>query len=344
MSNCRNQRIRIIFIVTIALVMIFTGSIQMTGYPAGINYEGVETRTEPEMDPGFMQDLAVFNRHATVGEEPETDHESANDQFYAGPATEAGTAADSDINGHDPAADQEQESVQNTSDNPAQSPVKPPPSEPVSYVWGSSHQVSFRSEIHITNNGSESAVNVWVDLPMLENNSPYQVTNLTSTNYDLAYTTGRIGSFGIGDLEPGETKIIITDYTIAIRPVSIKSTNETVEKARQAYQQHAGSGNCLTLATRFVNRCRELGVTARLVYGFARPQRSNITPGSLAGNRHSWAEFYVDGLGWVPVDLTFQYFGNFPYASHVIETYADKTVKVYHLGGSVSVSWHNSIF
>ncbi len=214
---------------------------------------------------------------------------------------------------------------------------------PVAYVWGSPKQFKFVTQVQVTNSGSEVAANVWVDLPMLENNSPYQSNVLTATNYEIAYTAGRIASFGIGDIQPGETKTVTADYTITVRPVSLRLTNETVENARQAYLQFAGSGNCLTLATGFVNRARELGVTARLVNGFARAQRGNMTSGSLQGSRHTWAEFYVDGLGWVPVDLTFSYFGELPYASHIIETYVDQSVKVYNLGGSLSVTWQNSI-
>ncbi len=226
----------------------------------------------------------------------------------------------------------------------AQAPKEeaPAPAAPVTYVWRGAHQVTFSSQVHLTNTGSERAQNVWVDIPMLENSSPYQETRLQSTNYELAYMTGRVGSFGIGSIEPGETVVITTNYSITIRPVSIKSSNETVEKARQAYQQFAGSGNCFQLASGFVGRCREMGLNARLVNGFAR-SHGNIAPGSLEGWRHSWAEFHVDGLGWVPVDLTFKYFADFPYASHVVETYADQSVKVYYLGGKISVKWQNMI-
>jgi transglutaminase-like putative cysteine protease len=68
-----------------------------------------------------------------------------------------------------------------------------------------------------------------------------------------------------------------------------------------------------------------------------------MTSGSLQGSRHSWAEFYVDGLGWVPVDLTFQYFGAFPHTSHVVESYGDQSIKVNYSGGSLGASWSNSI-
>lgn len=229
------------------------------------------------------------------------------------------------------------------STTPPAPPPAPAPGAPVTYAWRGAHQVTFRSEVQVTNTGSERAENVWVDLPMLENSSPYQDTGLLSTNYEIAYMSGRIGSFGVGDIEPGATITIQTNYAITIRPLTINSSNETTEKARQVYQQYAGGGNCFELASGFAGRCRELGVSARVVNGFAGARGCNISAGSLEGRRHSWAEFYVDGLGWVPVDLTFGYFADFPSASHIVETYADAAIRAYHLGGTISMKWNNMI-
>ncbi|HSW36540.1 MAG TPA: transglutaminase domain-containing protein [Candidatus Limnocylindrales bacterium] len=222
--------------------------------------------------------------------------------------------------------------------------VEPPrPAAPVTYSWGTARNFSFRMEVRITNNGSETSRNVAVAVPLLENNSPYQTNTLHSTNFDIISSSGRVSTFNIGELNPGESKTIVVDYNINVRHVSINSTNETVEKARQAFNQFAGDGNCRVLAQGFINRARELGVTAREVIGFARPQRGPMTSGSLQGARHSWAEFYVDGLGWVPVDLTFQYFGTFPHASHIVESYSDQSVSVSFSGGSLSATWSNAI-
>jgi hypothetical protein len=216
-------------------------------------------------------------------------------------------------------------------------------SSPVTYSFGAAKNSTFRIQVAVTNNGTSASRNVSVSVPMLENNSPYQTTTLKSVNYSIASSSGRLSTFNIGDLAPGETKTIVADFNVSVRPVSINSSNDTVEKARQAYNQYAGSGNCRTLALGFISKCREMGITAREVVGFARPQRGVMTSGSLQGSRHSWAEFYVDGLGWVPVDLTFQYFGSFPQASHVIEGYGDQSIKVNYTGGSLGASWSNSI-
>ncbi len=220
---------------------------------------------------------------------------------------------------------------------------EPEPAPSVSYSWGGTSNYTFRMEVEVSNIGSNTSRNVRVSVPLLENTSPYQTTTLRSVNYSSVSTSGRVHTFNIGDLPPGQTKTIVAEFDIAVRTVSINSSNETVEKARQAYNQYAGSGNCRTLARGFISKARELGIQAREVIGFARPQRGPMTSGSLAGTRHSWAEFYVDGLGWVPVDLTFQYFGELPHPSHIVESYSDQSIRVNYTGGSLSATWSNAI-
>jgi hypothetical protein len=214
---------------------------------------------------------------------------------------------------------------------------------PVSYKWGTSANYVFRMEVKVTNNGSETAKNVNVSVPLLENSSPYQTTKLKSANYGILSSSGRVSTFNLGDIASGETKVIVVDFDINIRTLSLNSSNETVEKARKIYEQHAGDGNCRDLALAFISKSREQGINAREVIGFARTQRGAMTSGSLQGSRHSWAEFYVDGLGWVPVDLTFQYFGTFPHTSHIVESYSDQSIKVTYTGGSLAASWSNAV-
>lgn len=215
--------------------------------------------------------------------------------------------------------------------------------EPVSYTWGTSNNYIFRIEVEVTNSGAETSRNVMVSVPLLENSSPYQTTTLKSVNYEIVSSTGRVSTVNLGDLVPGETKTITADFTISVRTVTINSSNETVEKARLAFEKHVGSGNCRDLARAFISELNNQGITAREVIGFARPQYGVMASGSLQGCRHSWAEFYVDGLGWVPVDLTFKYFGTFPQTSHIVESYSDQPINVNYTGGSLNASWSNSV-
>ncbi len=226
----------------------------------------------------------------------------------------------------------------------AQEEAEPEPAPAVTYSWGQTSNYTFVMEVAVTNNGNSVSKGVSVSVPLLENKSPYQTTTLRSENFSSNSTSGRVHTYNIGDLSPGETKTIVAEFDIAVRTVSINSSNETIEKAKEAYNQYAGSGNCRTLARGFINKCREMGIEAREVIGFARPERGPMTSGSLAGMRHSWAEFYVDGLGWVPVDLTFQYFGELPHPSHVVESYSDQSIRVNYTGGSLSATWSNAIY
>ncbi len=214
---------------------------------------------------------------------------------------------------------------------------------PVSYVWGDASNYTFRVEVTVSNNGSDTSKDVMVSVPLLENDSPYQETTLKNVNYDVVSVSGRVSTFNLGSIEPGESKSLIADFNVNVSPLSIDNTNETFKQARVAYEHFAGNGNCRELARGFIRMCEDMGIKAREVVGFARPERGVMTSGSLAGCRHSWAEFYVEGLGWVPVDLTFQYFAEFPYPSHIVECYEDESIRITHNGGVLSASWSNTV-
>jgi transglutaminase-like putative cysteine protease len=58
-------------------------------------------------------------------------------------------------------------------------------------------------------------------------------------------------------------------------------------------------GNCVDFHSLFIAMARAAGIPARFEIGFLLPagQVAGIVPGY-----HSWAEFYVNGIGWIPVD------------------------------------------
>ncbi|MCI0447299.1 transglutaminase-like domain-containing protein, partial [bacterium] len=57
-------------------------------------------------------------------------------------------------------------------------------------------------------------------------------------------------------------------------------------------------GNCTDFHSLFISLARASGIPARFVIGFPLPESST---GSVSGY-HCWAEFYLAGHGWVPVD------------------------------------------
>jgi transglutaminase-like putative cysteine protease len=59
-------------------------------------------------------------------------------------------------------------------------------------------------------------------------------------------------------------------------------------------------GDCTDFHSLFIGMARAAGIPARLVVGFLLPEGQN--QGTIPGY-HSWAEFYVSGIGWIPVDV-----------------------------------------
>lgn len=60
-------------------------------------------------------------------------------------------------------------------------------------------------------------------------------------------------------------------------------------------------GSCSELAFTFVALCRSVDIPARLITAYV--NRQDDSP-SADWRTHAWAEFYADGVGWVPVDPT----------------------------------------
>ncbi|MFZ0737999.1 MAG: transglutaminase domain-containing protein [Candidatus Acidiferrales bacterium] len=63
----------------------------------------------------------------------------------------------------------------------------------------------------------------------------------------------------------------------------------------------AKRGNCTDFHSLFIGMVRAAGVPAKFEIGFPLP--ADKTSGDIPGY-HCWAEFYLDGAGWVPVDAS----------------------------------------
>ena len=63
-------------------------------------------------------------------------------------------------------------------------------------------------------------------------------------------------------------------------------------------------GNCNDIHALYISLCRSVGIPSRLVMGFALEEPAQGgEPCDLCGY-HCWAETYIAGLGWVPVDAS----------------------------------------
>jgi len=63
----------------------------------------------------------------------------------------------------------------------------------------------------------------------------------------------------------------------------------------------ARHGNCTDFHSLFISMARAEGIPARFEIGFPLP--AGVRSGEIPGY-HCWAEFYVAGAGWVPVDIS----------------------------------------
>lgn len=60
-------------------------------------------------------------------------------------------------------------------------------------------------------------------------------------------------------------------------------------------------GNCTDFHALLIGLCRASGIPARFIIGFPIPEGNK--EGSIGGY-HCWAEFYLEGKGWIPVDAS----------------------------------------
>ncbi|MBZ5551308.1 MAG: transglutaminase domain-containing protein [Acidobacteriia bacterium] len=65
------------------------------------------------------------------------------------------------------------------------------------------------------------------------------------------------------------------------------------------YACDAKHGNCTDFHSLFIAMARSVGIPAKFEIGFPIPE--NQKSGEIAGY-HCWAEFYIQGIGWIPVD------------------------------------------
>jgi hypothetical protein len=79
----------------------------------------------------------------------------------------------------------------------------------------------------------------------------------------------------------------------------------------------AKHGNCTDFHSLFIAMARAAGIPARFEIGFPLPL--NAHEGAISGY-HCWAEFYIDGIGWIPIDAS--------------EAWKDKSKRDYFFGAT----------
>jgi transglutaminase-like putative cysteine protease len=125
---------------------------------------------------------------------------------------------------------------------------------------------------------------------------------------DLALAADRVGALPnevISFLQPDQ--FAPADGVIAsLSHEQTRGLSDPLEKARSIYAYlvsncNLNHGDCSDSPSLFVGMARAAGIPARVEAGFALPEGQKQ---GVVASYQSWAEFYVQGIGWIPVDIS----------------------------------------
>jgi transglutaminase-like putative cysteine protease len=102
-----------------------------------------------------------------------------------------------------------------------------------------------------------------------------------------------------GDTTPIQKARHIYDYVLAT--MRYDKSGEGWGRGDAIWACTAKRGNCTDFHSLFIGMMRSSGIPARFEIGFPLPEGK--TEGDIPGY-HCWAEFYLAGVGWVPVDAS----------------------------------------
>lgn len=134
-----------------------------------------------------------------------------------------------------------------------------------------------------------------------ENMTPYDTTTTLYKKYtsiELPHITYNKLAYGIvgGENCPYRQSEMVYDYINKHFPWAGAREYSTIPCIPQ-YVLDEKHGDCGQVALLYISLMRTLGIPARWESGWM------LHPGSQ--NLHDWAEVYFEGIGWVPVDVSF---------------------------------------
>lgn len=103
----------------------------------------------------------------------------------------------------------------------------------------------------------------------------------------------------LGKTDPLEKARAIYDYVFTT--MRYEKTGTGWGRGDVLYACDAKKGNCTDFHSLFIAMARSQGIPARFEIGFPLPADQHS--GEIAGY-HCWSDFYVDGKGWIPVDIS----------------------------------------
>jgi len=102
-----------------------------------------------------------------------------------------------------------------------------------------------------------------------------------------------------GDTTPVQKARHIYDYVVAT--MRYDKSGEGWGRGDAVWACTSKRGNCTDFHSLFIGMMRAAGIPARFEIGFPIPEGK--TEGDIPGY-HCWAEFYLHGAGWIPVDAS----------------------------------------
>lgn len=102
-----------------------------------------------------------------------------------------------------------------------------------------------------------------------------------------------------GKAQPLDKARAIYDYVFTT--MRYDKTGEGWGRGDVLYACDAKKGNCTDFHSLFIAMARSQGIPARFEIGFPLPPDKHTA--EIAGY-HCWADFYIDGKGWIPVDIS----------------------------------------
>ncbi|MCI0694825.1 transglutaminase-like domain-containing protein [candidate division KSB1 bacterium] len=103
------------------------------------------------------------------------------------------------------------------------------------------------------------------------------------------------------DMTPLEKARAIYDHVAETVTYDKTPTNRGWGRGDAIYACDVRTGNCTDFHSLLIGMARASGIPARFVMGFPVPE--GVTESEIPGY-HCWAEFYIEGMGWLPIDAS----------------------------------------
>lgn len=120
---------------------------------------------------------------------------------------------------------------------------------------------------------------------------------------ELVPIGGRIAeeAAGVVDKTLPKLKQVRALYDHLFQTMKYDKSGEGWGRGDALYACDVRRGNCTDIHSLFIGMTRSLGIPARFVIGFPLPIEQAK---ASVGGYHCWAEFYIDDMGWVSVDIS----------------------------------------